>query len=152
MTPRTIRAEIVLDKTAWVRAMLRELQRLPVASLEQFLSDYRNPAAAESFLRRALEGVLDLGRHILAKGFGEGVVEYKKVAERLAEHGVVTGPMGRRLVEMAGYRNRLVHFYDEPTHQELYEICTNQLADVEGVLDEILGWLRQHPERLDTSL
>ena len=101
MTPRTIRAEVVLEKAAWVRSMLAELERLPLASLDQFLSDRRNPAAAESFLRRALEGLLDLGRHILSKGFGEGVVEYKKVAERLAEHGVVKADTGRRLVEMA---------------------------------------------------
>lgn len=152
MTPRTIRADVVLDKTAWVRSMLDELRGLPLVSLELFLSDRRNTAAAESFLRRALEGVLDLGRHILSKGFGEGVVEYKKVAERLAERGVVTGPTGRRLMEMAGYRNRLVHFYDEPTHQELFEICTGQITEVEAVLDEIAGWLRQHPERLDTSI
>lgn len=152
MTPRTIRAEVVLEKAAWVRSMLAELDRLPLASLDQFLSDRRNPAAAESFLRRALEGLLDLGRHILSKGFGEGVVEYKKVAERLAENGVLTAETGRRLVEMAGYRNRLVHFYDEPTHQELFQICTGRRADVEVVVDEIVGWLRQHPERLDTSL
>jgi uncharacterized protein YutE (UPF0331/DUF86 family) len=53
---------------------------------------------------------------------------------------------------MAGYRNRLVHFYDEPTYQELFEICSEQSAEIAGVVDEIVGWLRQHPERLDTSL
>ena len=152
MTPRTIRVAVVLEKATWVRAMLDELRRLPLTSLEEFVSDHRNPAAAESFLRRALEGVLDLGRHILSKGFGEGVVEYKKVAERLAANGVVGPDTGRRLVEMAGYRNRLVHFYSEPTHPELYEICVSQSADVEGVVEEIVGWLRQHPERLDASL
>jgi len=152
MTPRTIRAEVVLDKAAWVGAMLVELRRLPLASLEEFVSDHRNPAAAESFQRRALEGVLDLGRHILSKGFGEGVVEYKKVAERLAAHGVVGPETGRRLAEMAGFRNRLVHFYDEPTHQELFEICAGQSAEVEGVVAEIVDWLRRHPERLDASL
>lgn len=33
-------------------------------------------AAGESFLRRALEVLLDLGRHVLAKGFGRVVPEY----------------------------------------------------------------------------
>ncbi len=31
------------------------------------LSDRRNPAAAESYLRRSLEAIFDIGRHILAK-------------------------------------------------------------------------------------
>ena len=152
MIPRAIRAEVVLEKAAWLRAMLDELARLPLADLNEFLSDYRNPAAAESFLRRALEGVLDLGRHILSKGFGAGVVEYKQVAEGLASHGVVTPATGQILTLMAGYRNRLVHFYQEPTRQELFEICASRRGDVEAVVDEIVSWLRQHPERLDTSL
>ncbi|MFZ5786348.1 MAG: HepT-like ribonuclease domain-containing protein, partial [Acidobacteriota bacterium] len=59
---------------------------------------------------------------------------------------------GRKLVEMAGYRNRLVHFYGEPTPRELFEICAGRREDIETVVDEVLAWLRQHPERLDNSL
>jgi len=32
---------------------------------------------------------------------------------------------------MAGYRNRMVHFYDEITPQELYRIVTKDLGDFE---------------------
>ena len=59
MTPGMIRAEVVLEKAAWIRRMLAELRRLPLANLEEFVADHRNPAAAESYLRRALEGLLD---------------------------------------------------------------------------------------------
>ncbi len=53
---------------------------------------------------------------------------------------------------MAGYRNRLTHFYDEVTPGELYSILTTKLPDIEAVLDEILHWLREHPQLLDTAL
>ena len=35
------------------------------------------------------------------------------------------------LLEMAGYRNRLVHFYFEVSPEELYQILQNNLDDVE---------------------
>ena len=41
---------------------LRKLRRL---SKDEFLSDERNPAATESFLRRCIEAIFDVGRHIL---------------------------------------------------------------------------------------
>jgi hypothetical protein len=30
-------------------------------------------------LRRSLEALMDLGRHIVAKGFGRGVTEYREI-------------------------------------------------------------------------
>ncbi len=152
MTPRAIRSQVVLERVSWVRGMLDSLRRLPVGSSEEFAADERNPAAAESFLRRALEGVMDLGRHLLAKGFGEGVPEYKEVALRLRAHGVLSEGSHSLLLRMAGYRNRLTHFYSEITSEELRTICENELGDVEMVLDEMLTWLRAHPDLLDTSL
>ena len=76
MTPGTIRGSIVGERVAWVRQMLDGLRQLPLDSIESFRQDPRNPAAAESYLRRAIEALLDLGRHILAKGFGVAAAEY----------------------------------------------------------------------------
>jgi uncharacterized protein YutE (UPF0331/DUF86 family) len=57
--------------------MLADIQSLPLAGLEQFTEERRTIWAAESCLRRALEAMLDLGRHVAAKGLGKGVSEYK---------------------------------------------------------------------------
>jgi uncharacterized protein YutE (UPF0331/DUF86 family) len=109
MTPGRIRVQVALERVARIRSMLDALRRLPASDLAAFLEDERTAAAAESYLRRAIEGLLDLGRHILAKGFGEGVVEYKEIAAGLADRGIVPSDHRAALLAMAGYRNRLTH-------------------------------------------
>ena len=108
--------------------------------------------AAESYLRRALEALLDLGRHILAKGFGLGVSEYKEIAVRLGEQGVLSPEEAQLLQVLAGYRNRLVHFYHEVGPEELYEVCAHRLTDVERIAEAYRRWLRENKEWLDETL
>jgi uncharacterized protein YutE (UPF0331/DUF86 family) len=38
---------------------------------------------------------------------------------------------------MAGFRNRLTHFYDEVTPRELYGIVHRELGDLEAVADAL---------------
>lgn len=149
MTPRQLSAKVIAERVAWIRRMVTSLRNLPGSDFATFQSDPRNVAAADSYLRRALEAVLDLGRHILAKGFGRGVGEYKDVAKVLVEVGVLDEPHGTLLRDLAGYRNRLVHFYHEVSDHELYEICTVRLGDIENLVDAMLRWINAHPERLD---
>lgn len=89
MTPSPLRAKVVAERAAWIRQMLAGLRALPLGTYAAFEADPRNPAAAESYLRRALEALLDLGRHVLAKGFGRAVIEDKNVATGLAEVAVL---------------------------------------------------------------
>ena len=59
---------------------------------------------------------------------------------------------GDLLADMAGYRDRLTHFYDEVTTAELYDICAHRSADILRVGDAIMDWLRRHPELVDGEL
>jgi uncharacterized protein YutE (UPF0331/DUF86 family) len=103
-------------------------------------------------LRRGLEALLDIGRHIMAKGFGVGVSEYREIAEKLGENGVLSKEEIMLLKTLAGYRNRLVHFYHEISKQELYQICKNELNDLLVIKDAYLHWLKSHPDMLDETL
>lgn len=40
--------------------------------------------------------------------------------------------------KMAGYRNRMAHFYHEITSDELHEICLNHLDEIKLLLDRML--------------
>ena len=108
----------------------KELVLLKELPEEEFL-ETRNSAAAESFLRRSLEAVFDIGRHILAKtGHLDLAKEYKSIALGLGEKKVVSGQLSATLIEMAGYRNRLVHLYHMVSNEELYLIIQNHLIDL----------------------
>ncbi len=152
MTATGIKEKVVAQRVAWIEEMLRGVAALPLDTFDRFVADPRNVAAADSYVRRSLEALLDLGRHILAKGFGRAVSEYREVARQLLAAGVLTEDDARVLGEMAGYRNRLVHFYDEVTPPELYRICTKRLSDVTTIVNAFRTWIEQHPERVDRSL
>ena len=152
MTPGKISKKVVSDRLNWVERMLTEIQSLPLGSYHDFIGDKRNVWSAESCLRRSLEALLDIGRHILAKSFGTGVSEYKEIAQRLGDFGVLSQEEAIILRVLAGYRNRLIHFYHEIGNEELYKICREQLGDLEIVKDAYLRWLKGHPEKIDESL
>ena len=132
--------------------MLASIRRLPLDSRGVFLTDPRTIAAAESYLRRGLEALLDLGRHILAKGFAIAATEYKSIALELGRVGILDANEVKALSRMAGYRNRMVHFYHEVGDEELYQICTAHLGEIEDILARLEHWLRQHPEKIDQQL
>ncbi len=152
MVPGLISQKIVVAKLDVISEMLGGVESLPLASENEFTRDPRMVAAGESYLRRALEALLDLGRHVLAKGFGLPVAEYAAIADQLGAKGVVPGDLAAKLKLMAGYRNRLVHEYDVVTPSELYSILTKQISEVVAVSDAIRSWLAENPERVDRSL
>ncbi|MDE0446385.1 MAG: DUF86 domain-containing protein [Spirochaetaceae bacterium] len=123
-----------------------------MGSLDAFQSDSRNVWTAESCLRRSLEALLDVGRHLVAKLAGAGVAEYKAVGGSLGEHGVFDNETADLLVKLAGYRNRMVHFYHEVTATELFGICAKELHDVERIRTAFVQWMHQHPELIDDEL
>ena len=152
MTPGLISEKVVTAKLSLLSDMFEKIQRLPLASEETFLADPLMVAAGESFLRRTLEALLDLGRHILAKGFGEVVAEYARLGSALAERGVLDHDTAELMRRMGGYRNRLVHGYEEVTGHELHRILTIHLHEVADAAEIIRAWLAHNPERLDRQL
>ena len=148
MTPGRVSRAIVADKAALIHRLLDEAGTLPLDDLDVFTRDPRMVAAGESYLRRTLEALLDISRHVLAKGFARAPSEYGEVARQLGEVGVVSPSRTERLVRMARYRNRLVHVYHEVTAPELYELLVRRRADIEEMLGAIIDWMAAHPDRV----
>jgi len=115
---------LVKQRLTMIGQYLFELEILAELPKTEFL-ETRTAAAAESFLRRSLEAIFDIGRHILAKNnVFNMALEYKGIAQGLSEQGIITEELKEQLIKMAGYRNRLVHLYHQVSNEELFEMIT----------------------------
>ena len=144
MVPEDINGDVVTQRASWVFEMINSLRDLPIENKAEFLKNKHHVAAAESYLRRSLEALFDIGRHILAKKFAYPAAEYKEIAKGLSDRKVIIGDQVELMRKMAGYRNRMVHFYHEITPEELHEICTNHLDEIKFLLERLLQWIKEN--------
>jgi len=143
MVISNLNIKLIEDRLGFIIKALERLKKLSSYSKEDFLEN-DNPAIAESYLRRSLEAMFDIGRHILAKTAGKGIVEYKEIARMLGERGIVSKECSQNLILMAGYRNRLVHFYHEVEDIELFQILQRNLSDIEKFVQEIKHFIAEY--------
>ena len=141
----------ILELLRFIETCLQELKPFTTMGKDAFLSDTKNPPFVESYLRRGLEAVFDIGRHILAKTYGFKEIEYKVIAKELGARGVITKELSEILYVMAGYRNRMVHFYREITPEELYQIVVTNLKDFDTFITEIAAFIRAYEEKNRTK-
>ena len=139
---------MVADRLETTDEMVAHIRGLPLQEPLLFFADMRNVWTVDACLRRALEALLDAGRHILARGFGKAAGEYKEIATALGTLGVLSATDAERLRVLAGYRNRLVHFYHEIEDAELFEVASRHLDDVEIVRRAFSDWLSANPAML----
>lgn len=137
----------VTDRLSRIVRSIDRLSRLAQIEKDRFLdpgSDY--PAIAESHLRKSLEAMFDIGRHLLAKaGRPDLAREYKSIALGLVSTGIVPKEFETVLVKMAGYRNRLVHFYHEVSDEELYLIINRNQDDLRSFVQAVRSFLQRQP-------
>jgi uncharacterized protein YutE (UPF0331/DUF86 family) len=144
MVPGDISECVVAQRASWVLEMTDALRELPIENKAEFFQNKHHVAAAESYLRRSLEALFDIGRYILAKKFAFPATEYKEIAKGLSEKKVIIGVEAESMRKMAGYRNRKVHFYHEITPDELHEICPNHTGEIRLLLEKILQWVKEN--------
>ena len=152
MTPSLLSRRVIVERLALLDQMIKQIEQLPLLDEDAFFADNRNIHTAESCLRRALEALFDIGRHILAKAFGIPSATYRETAVQLAEQDVLDKDEGKILAQMAGYRNRLTHLYHEVGPAELYQVCAEDLGDVASIRSAFQRWVRANPHRIDHPL
>jgi len=137
----------ILELLRYMENCIQELKPFSTMTREEFLSDRRNPPFVESYLRRSLEVFFDIGRYILSKTYGFKEIEYRAIAKELGKRQMITFELSDELSKMAGYRNRMVHFYKEVTPEELYGIVVNDPKDFDRFAKEIVAFIKAYEDK-----
>lgn len=135
--------EVLYARLSYIEDSVRSLKRFQGVSLDGFHANPDNFRIAFYDLHRALEALMDIGSHILSRIPGARATSYKDIPQLLGRHGVVPKDFAdNQLNKMAGYRNRMVHFYAEITEKELYEIIQEDLPDFDTFCSRIYEILK----------
>jgi uncharacterized protein YutE (UPF0331/DUF86 family) len=107
------------------------------------LKEYRDIQAVKYSLFEITEACIDIANHIIsAKGF-ERAEDYSRMFTILIENKVISETLGKRLAEMAKFRNLLVHRYAGIKVEYLKEIIKNSLIDVRMFIKEIKSYIER---------
>lgn len=137
--------DTILKRINGIQEEIKELNKLAKIPFEEF-EEGVGFKLAHYHMHRALEGVFHIGAHILSRIPGGQATEYKEIARKLREYKIVDKDFAKnRLEEMAGYRNRLVHFYAEIKPEEIYKIINENLNDFDVFLAAVKRVLK-HPQ------
>ena len=150
MTDLILNKETILERINGIQEEIAQMEKAGDADFSEYEKSDRYKLAAYH-LHRALEGVFNIGTHILSRIPGGKADEYKQVAQNLGKFNIVPKDFANNnLTKMAKYRNRLVHLYAQVTAQETYDIIHNNLDDFDIFLSAIKKVLEK-PDNFNLS-
>ena len=133
--------DLVAKKLARIVTCLHELRTM--ASVDRLRDDVREKRFVEHTLQIAIQSALDVASHIASdQRLGEPETN-RALFQLLARTDVISTDLSHRLAEMAGFRNVLVHGYDDVQVQIVEDVVRNHLGD----LDEFVASVKRALDR-----
>jgi uncharacterized protein YutE (UPF0331/DUF86 family) len=120
--------DLIAKRLAFIETRLRELSTL--ARLDRIRDDLKEERFVEHTLQLAIQAALDVASHIVSdERLGEPTTN-RDLFDRLAAGGWIASDLAARLGDMAGFRNVLVHGYQDVDLDVVVDAAKNRLGDL----------------------
>lgn len=123
--------EIVHARLALIEDNLRLLRELAQSTFDEFTADFRNPEAAKYLLQTAVEAMIHVCTHVVARLRLKVPGNSAEVVRAMGRAGLLPPEHVARYANMIRFRNVLVHLYADVDDRKVYEILRNDLGDFE---------------------
>jgi uncharacterized protein YutE (UPF0331/DUF86 family) len=130
---------VVHARVEKIRGYVALLRKIRGADERHFVADPLVYGNAERYLQLAIQAVLDVSHHIVADRNLGLPSDSKELFGLLAKQKILSLPLSRKLVSMAGFRNVLVHEYLEIDRHRVYRA----LRDDPGDFDKFVKAVRK---------
>ena len=120
--------ELIAKRLAFIETRLRELTTM--ARLDRVHDDLKEERFVEHTLQLAIQAALDVASHIVSdERLGEPTTN-RELFDRLAGAEWISRELAEKLGDMAGFRNVLVHGYQDVDLDIVVDAATHRLEDV----------------------
>ena len=117
-----------------IRVCLSRLEKLRQGGQEEFLADFRLADAAKHNLQVAIEAMIDVTNHIIARKGYAVPGNHAEAFEIIAREGWISVENVQNYSAMARFRNRVVHLYEDVNDEQVYRILEDNLEDFRSFL------------------
>ncbi|MDI6902640.1 MAG: DUF86 domain-containing protein [Methanocellales archaeon] len=111
-------------------------------SREELEGNYELRSAIERNFQLAIESTLDIGEIIISVEGFEKPEDYKSVILILGKHDILPKDFAGEFALAAGFRNVLVHMYEEVDINILYNYLHNKLDDFDKFAKYMVEYIR----------
>lgn len=143
MSGRTVDRERITEFLRLISQDLTVLQEKALVPIETYLNSRDLQSIVERRLQTAIESAINIGNHIIARLGLRPPQDYAHVFQILGEAGVLSAEMAQRMMDMARFRNLLVHVYWEIDHKRVYEALPERIKTLDSFVEDIVRWLEE---------
>ncbi len=116
-------------KIQYIEENKAKLEQLKELSVQELSDDFRNIEAAKHLLQVAIEAMIDIANHIIARNRWPTPGTSFEALQTLKKHGYFDSNELELFAQMIKFRNRVVHLYHEVDNDEIHKILQKHLGD-----------------------
>lgn len=141
MSHPAIDTERVIECLRRISADVQDLREKAHTPKEVYLRGRDVQAIVERRLQTAIESCLNIGNHLIARLGLRAPQDYGEVFRILRDAHVLPPESAEAMVDMAWFRNLLVHLYWQLDYERMYDALQGRLASLEAFASHIERWL-----------
>lgn len=137
--------DVVLNKKESIERCVKQIRfYYAMPSDEPFEEDFMKQDAIAANLQRAAEQAIDLANHVIKKSKLGLPKESKESFEILAAERVITRELAGKLKGMVGFRNILVHEYQEFDVGIMKDVIERHLDDLIAFTNDVMEYMKKY--------
>ena len=138
-----IKRNTLLERLKALDVVVAELRQHQATTLADLRADLSKRWILERGLIAAATLILDIAEHILSGHFGVYANTYEESLAELRQQQVISEPLYEAIKGLGGFRNVLVHLYQEIDPQQVLDSYHKALTVFPQFAAEILAWIEQ---------
>jgi uncharacterized protein YutE (UPF0331/DUF86 family) len=117
-----IKNEVIKELLALLAQATKNLKSKQKVSLEEYLEpkNWELRDVVEREMERAIQSCIDMGTRLISQEGFPKAEDYHHIFNILFQEKVISANLAKKMKEMVGFRNLLIHEYRRIKHEEVY--------------------------------